>query len=105
MTVTLKVSSEEEARLLAAAADRGQEVSNYLLALARQEFQIPPAPSQFEGLSVAEALAGQIGTVDSRKQNAGRMSDYARNSEEEFGKIIDEKKAQGNLGRSLILGR
>ena len=35
MTVTLKVSSEEEARLLAAAADRGQEVSNYLLALAR----------------------------------------------------------------------
>ena len=100
MTLDLKVSPEEEARLQAAAAERGQEVSDYLLALARQEFQTKPpasARSQYEGMTLAEALQGLIGTVDSRAQNNGQMSNYAENSEEEFGKIMDEKKRQGHV--------
>ena len=99
MTLDLKVSPEEEARLQAAAAEHGQEVSDYLLTLARQEFQAkPPAiSSKYEGMTLAEALQGLIGTVDSRPQNGGEMSDYAQNSEEEFGKIMDEKKRQGNI--------
>ena len=100
MTVTLEVSPEEAARLQAAAAERGQQVSDYLLTLARQEFQANPpafAPSNFEGMTLAEALQGLIGTVDSRVQNKGQMSNYAENSEEEFGKIMDEKQRQGHI--------
>ena len=100
MTLTIEVSPEEEARLLAAAAGRGQGISDYLLTLARQEFQSPsavPKPSKYEGMSLAEALQGHIGTVDSRSRNGGQMSDYARNSEEEFGKIMDEKHQQGRI--------
>lgn len=100
MTLTIEVSPEEEVRLLAAAAGRGLDVSDYLLTLARQEFQPPlsiPQPSKHEEKSLAEALAGQIGTVDSRVRNGGQMSDYARNSEEEFGRIMDEKHQQGRI--------
>lgn len=100
MTLTLEVSPEEAARLQAAAAERGQEVSDYLLTLARQEFQgksPAPAPSKYEGMNLAEALQGLIGTVDSRAHNGGQMSNYAENSEEEFGKIMDEKQRQGHV--------
>lgn len=70
------------------------------MTLARQEFQAePPAPthSKYEGMNLAEALQGLIGTVDSRVQNGGQMSNYAENSEEEFGKIMDEKQRQGHV--------
>jgi len=100
MTLTLKVSPEEEAKLQAAAAERGQQMSDYLLTLARQEFQArqsATAPSKYEGMNLAAALQGLIGTVDSRVQNGGQMSDYAQNSEEDFGKIMDEKKRQGHV--------
>ncbi len=100
MTVTLEVSPEEAARLQAAAAERGQEVSDYLLTLARQEPQEKqPASvySKYEGMNLAEALQGLIGTVDSRVQNGGQMSNYAENSEEEFGKIMDEKQRQRHV--------
>ena len=100
MTLTLEVTPEEAARLQAAAAERGQKVSDYLLTLARQEFGTnPPAPlpSKYEGMNLAEALQDLVGTVDSRTQNGGEMSHFAEASEEEFGKIMDEKKRQGHI--------
>jgi hypothetical protein len=45
-------------------------------------------------MNLVEALQSFIGTVDSRMQNGGQMSSYAENSEEEFGKIMDEKQRQ-----------
>ena len=95
MTLTIEVSPEEEARLLAAAAGRGQDVSDYLLTLARQEFQSPssvPKPSKYEGMSLAEALQGRIGLYASAEPSSA-----ARHSEEEFGKIMDEKQRQGHV--------
>ena len=95
MTVTLEVSAEEAARLQAAAAERGQQVSDYLLTLARQEFQAKPpasAHAKYEGMTLAEALADRIGLVASAEP-----SNMAENSEEEFGKIMDEKKRQGHV--------
>ena len=102
MTLTMSISPEEEARLREAAAQRGQDVSDYLLTLARREFSSPATRyeelnSKFEGKSLAEALHGYIGVVDSRTLNDGQMTDYAGNSEEEFGKIMDEKKRQGHI--------
>ena len=102
MTLTIDLSPEEEASLREKAAQRGQDISDYLLTLARREFSSPAAKyeelsKQYEGMSLAEALEGYIGTVDSREHNGGQMTDYARNSEEEFGKIMDEKKRQGHI--------
>ena len=102
MTLTISLSPEEEARLQEAAAQRGQDVGDYLLTLARREFSSPTERYQklnekFAGMSLAEALEGYIGVVDSREFNNGAMSDAARNSEEEFGKIMDEKRRQGHV--------
>ena len=52
---------------------------------------------EFAGVSLAEALDGYIGTVDSSATNGGKPSNAAQNSEEEFGKIMDEKRRQGHV--------
>ena len=102
MTLTISLSPEEEARLQEAAAQRGQDVGDYLLTLARREFGSPTEMyeelnKKFAGMSLAEALEGHIGLFDSRELNNGQMSDLAGNSEEEFGKIMDEKRRQGHV--------
>lgn len=102
MTLTMNLSPEEESRLREQAARSGQDVGDYLLTLARREFSSPAEMyeelnKKFAGMSLAEALQGHIGLVDSRELNNGAMSDFARNSEEEFGKIMDEKRRQGHV--------
>lgn len=102
MTLTMNLSPDEEARLREKAAQRGQDIGDYLLTLARREFSNPAEMyeelnKKFAGMSLAEALQGHIGLFDSRELNNGQMSDLAGNSEEEFGKIMDEKKRQGHV--------
>lgn len=102
MTLTLDFTPEEEARLREAAAQKGQEVRGYLLSLARRDLRSPAEMyaelnEEFAGVSLAEALEGYIGTVNSSAANGGKPSNAAQNSEVEFGKIMDEKRRQGHV--------
>jgi hypothetical protein len=97
MALTIDLAPEEETLLGEQAAQQGQETAIYAAQMLRQLiFALPAPPEPPQGQTLAEALAGYIGVVDSRELNGGRMSDFARNSEEEFGKIMDEKKRQGH---------
>lgn len=98
MTLTIELEPEEASYLSEKAAAQGQETSVYAAQLLRQRIYLPAEPSErFQGQTLAEALAGYIGVVDSRELNGGEMSDFAYNSEEEFGKIMDEKQRQGHV--------
>lgn len=97
MTLTINVSPQEEARLREKASRHGQDVSDYLLTLVRREIRstaemYEELSKEFAGMSLAEALQGHIGLFSSAEP-----SHMARNSEEEFGKIMDEKKRQGHV--------
>lgn len=93
MTLTINLSPEEEARLREVAARSGLDEAAYAAGVLRHDiYTLPVAEEPFEGQSLAEALAGHIGLFSS----AG-PSNAARNSEEEFGKIMDEKKRQGHV--------
>lgn len=101
MTLTLDFNAEEEARLHEA-AKKGQEVGDYLLTLVSRDLRSPAQKyaelnKEFAGVSLAEALDGYIGTADSSTANGGKPSNAARNSEKEFGKIMDEKRRQGHI--------
>ena len=55
-----------------------------------------PPPYPFEGKSLADVLAGRIGTVDSRKNNGGQPSQLSTNKES-FTDYLVEKREQGRL--------
>jgi hypothetical protein len=98
MSLTIELAPEEETLLGERAAQQGQETAIYAAQVLRQLIYAPAESFERpEGQTLAEALAGYIGVVDSRELNEGRMSDLAQNSEEEFGKIMDEKKRQGHV--------
>ena len=98
MTLTIDLSPEEEASLRAKAARWGQDEATYAAGVLRQNiYTLPVDEEPMEGQSLADFLEGYIGTVDSSLTNGGKPSDLARNSEEEFGKIMDEKKRQGHV--------
>ncbi len=93
MTLTINLSPQEEARLREKAARRGQDEAAYAAGVLRQDIYILPVDEEpAEGQSLAESLAGHIGLFSSAEP-----SNMARNSEEEFGKIMDEKKRQGHV--------
>ena len=93
MTLTMNLSPEEEVRLREKAARRGQDEAAYAASVLRHDiYTLPVDEEPTEGQSLAEALAGHIGLFSS----AG-PSNAARNSEEEFGKIMDEKRRQGHV--------
>ena len=98
MTLIINLSPEEEARLCEKAARWGQDEAAYAASVLRNNLHTLPVDEEpLEGQSLADFLEGYIGTVDSSAANGGRLSNYAGNSEEEFGKIMDEKKRQGHV--------
>ncbi len=98
MTLTMNLNPEEEARLREKAARRGQDEADYAASVLRHDiYTLPVDEEPAEGQSLADFLEGYIGTVDSSATNGGKPSNAARNSEEEFGKIMDEKRRQGHV--------
>jgi len=93
MALTVNLSPEEEARLREKAARRGQDEADYAASVLRHDiYTLPVDEEPAEGQSLAEALAGHIGLFASADPSMA-----ARNSEEEFGKIMDEKRRQGHV--------
>ena len=96
MTLTVNLSPEEEARLREKAARRGQDEAAYAASVLRHDiYTLPVDEEPVEGQSLADFLEGYIGTVDSSAASGGKPSNADWNSEEEFGKIMDEKRRQG----------
>jgi len=91
MTITINLPPEEEARLQKRAARQGKDLNRFVQDVVKQEAARESGlePPQ-EGQSLAEALEGLIGVLDSGKPY------LAENAEEEFGKgLVEEYRAQG----------
>ncbi len=86
-----KLAPDEEARLRAYAAQRGQDAAAYAAALLRQDIAAG-APALWEEQTLAETLAKRAGRLRSSES-----SDMAANSEAEFGLIMDEKQRMGHV--------
>lgn len=98
MTVTIDLTPEEETRLQKRAARRGQGIESYLHHIIHQEARQEdntdfPEPGQ----SLAEALEGLIGVLDSSQKNGGKVSHVAENTGEEFTNILVQKYNAGYL--------
>ena len=95
MTLTLELPPEKEARLRQKAQAQGIAVEDYAIdALMQTVDETAPAA---DGRTLAEALVGLIGVVDSGKHNGGKASHAAENSGEVFGEILLEKHKAGHL--------
>ena len=101
MSITLELPSQEEAWLRRRAARQGKDLDNFVYDLvqreAQQEREIAAAAELGEGQSLAEALEGLIGVLDSSQKNGGQSSHVAENTGEEFTNILVEKRKAGHL--------
>lgn len=101
MSITLKLPTQEEAWLRRRAARQGKDLANFVYDLVQQEAQQErereAAAQQGEGQSLAEALEGLIGVLDSSEKNGGQASHIAENTGEEFTNILVEKQKAGYL--------
>ncbi len=95
MTITIDLPLDEEARLQKRAARQGKDLNSFVRDVVQREaiqesyLEQPPG-----GQSLAEALEGLIGVLDSGKPH------LAENAEEDFGKgLVEEYRAQGLILR------
>ena len=91
MTMTIDMSPEAEAHARAEAARQGRTVTELLGELVEARFSLPPSDNMQEGKTLAETLAGRTGRV----QSGG--SSHGRNSESEFGRLMDVKRQSGHI--------
>lgn len=91
MTIILELAPEVEARLRRKADRAGQEVADYLLAIADREEEEDSEEEETEG-SAYDLFAGRLGGVHSGGQ--GRWSE---NTGEKFAAGMEEKRRQGHL--------
>lgn len=98
MTILIDLLPEEEARLQRRATRQGKDIDSFVRGVVQREviqesYLEPPE----EGQSLAEALEGLIGVLDSSQKNSGKVSHVAENTGEEFTKILVDKYKAGHL--------
>jgi len=94
MTITL--TPEIERALTARANQQGTTPELLALHDLQELYADTAPPDPFEGKSLADVLAGRIGTVDSRKNNGGQPSQLSTDKES-FTDYLVEKRKQGRL--------
>ncbi len=98
MTITINLPPEKEARLKRRAARQGKDLESFFSGLVdREDAQESDLELPKEGQSLAEALEGLIGVLDSSQKNGGKVSHIAENTGEEFTNILVEKDKAGHL--------
>ncbi len=94
MTITL--TPEIERALTARANQQGTTPELLALHDLQELYAEAPAPDPFEGKSLADVLAGHIGTVNSRENNGDQPSQLS-NDKKSFPDYLVEKRKQGRL--------
>lgn len=96
MTITIDLPPDEEARLQKRAARQGKDLNRFVRDVVQQEAARESYLDQpQEGQSLAEALEGLIGVLNSSEKNGGKVSHVAENTGEEFTNILVEKHKAG----------
>ena len=92
MTITINLPPEEEARLRKRAARQGKDLNDFVRGVVQREaVQESYLEEPEQGQSLAEALEGLIGVLDSGPKNGGKVSHIAENASEEFTNMLVEK--------------
>ncbi len=96
MTITINLLPEEEARLRKRAARTGQDLESFVSGVIQRDAFQESYINAGESQSLAEAMKGLIGMLDSSKKNNG-VSHVAENAGEEYTNILVEQRKAGHL--------
>lgn len=93
---------EEEAPLRKRAARQGKGLDDFVQQIVRHEAELETQRERLQsdvpqGQTLAEALEGLVGVLDSSQSNNGQVSHTAENTGEAFTDILVEKKKAGYL--------
>ncbi len=92
MTITLELDPTQEARLRDQAEALGLAPVDFLKRVAGLESAPGRAVADaFAGKTLADILAGSIGTVDSAEHFGGQPSDLSTRTGEAFGEMLHEE--------------
>ncbi len=98
MTITIDLPLDQEARLQKRAARQGKDLNRFVRDVMQQEAaRESDGEHPQEGQSLAEALEGLIGVLNSSEKNGGKVSHIAENTGEEFTNMLMEKHKAGQL--------
>ena len=96
MTITIDLPPDQEARLQKKAERQGKDLNRFVRdVIQREAIQENSLEQPQDDQSLAEALEGLIGVLDSGPKNGGHASHVAENTGEEFTRLIVEKHKAG----------
>jgi len=95
MTITLKLDSEQEARLRDQAEALGLAPVDYLKRVAGLENPPEAAKNEFGGQTLADVLGDSVGTLDSAAYFGGQSSDLSTRTGKAFAEMLHTEYAQG----------
>lgn len=95
MTIMLELDPTQEARLRDQAEAWGLAPAEFLKRVAGLDNPPEPTEDKFAGKTLADVLAGSIGTVDSADYFGGQPSDLSTRTGKAFAEMLHEEHAQG----------
>lgn len=95
MTIMLELDPTQEARLRDQAEALGLAPADFLKRVAGLDNPPEPMEDRFAGRTLADVLAGSIGTVDSAGYFGGQPSDLSTRTGKAFAEMLHEEHAQG----------
>ncbi len=100
MSITIELAPDVEALLHAEAARQGQDTPAYVAALVHQavksDFTVRRNPPAEPGETLADALEGLVGVIDSSRHNGGVVSRLSEDKEA-FGDYLEQKRREGRF--------
>lgn len=95
MKIMLELDPTQEARLRDQAEALGLAPTDYLKRVAGLDNPPEPVEDRFAGKTLADILAGSIGTVDSAEHFGGQPSDLSTRTGKAFAEMLHEEYAEG----------
>lgn len=95
MTIMLELDPTQETRLRDQAEALGLAPADFLKRVAGLDNPPAPVEDRFAGKTLADVLAGSIGTVDSAEHFGGQPSDLSTRTGRAFADMLCEERTQG----------